>query len=466
MEKYTVITATPPTPNGPLHVGHLSGPYIAGDIAARAARARGERVLTMTGLDNHQNYVPAKARALGRPVDETLRDYCAQIRQAYALARVEYDVLLDPAEDADYRKAMDRLLTEFVRGGALVTEETTLHVCADCGRTLHQAYVAGTCPVCGAGAAGGTCEGCGGFTTAGTLVGARSTCCAAPRAEISKALPLLRLEAYRDRLIEAWARAQLPPRVVAMLRRYLDAGLPDIVAAYPTDWGIELGDLPDPGLRLDVWVEMGLGHLYATARAVDPTVSSASSVADCVRAWRQVAELWQFLGIDNAFYNAIMFPALFAAAGLPAGTLSGLVVNEFYRLEGGKFSTSRGHAIWANDFLAGEDPGVVRLFLCQDRPDRYESDFTLAAYHAFRDGIGVAAGDGTGRAGPLAADVDRAAHALRPAAFDPALAVRCLLPAAGGPGRHTDSRTDSKTDSRTDSRAAALLGALTGQDRP
>ena len=33
----TVITVPPPTPNGPLHLGHLSGPFVAADVAARAA---------------------------------------------------------------------------------------------------------------------------------------------------------------------------------------------------------------------------------------------------------------------------------------------------------------------------------------------------------------------------------------------------------------------------------------------
>ncbi len=40
----SVFTFPQPTVNGPLHVGHLSGPYLAADIAARAARARGEQV--------------------------------------------------------------------------------------------------------------------------------------------------------------------------------------------------------------------------------------------------------------------------------------------------------------------------------------------------------------------------------------------------------------------------------------
>lgn len=420
-DRLTVITTPPPTPNGPLHVGHLSGPYIAADVAVRAARRRGERVLSMTGLDGHQNYVAAKARAEGRPVEAALRDYGTQIRTAFEQARIAYDIVLDPAEDADYRKAVDRLLAELVRSGGLALEETAFHVCEACERTLHHAYVAGTCPGCGAGMAGGACEGCAGFATASSLIEARSTCCDARPKAVTATLPVLRLESYRDQLLDTWARAHLPPRIVALVRRYLDAGLPDVPAAYPADWGIELGELPGPGLRADVWVEMGIGYLYVIARSLDP---AAASLADCVRAWRQVRELWHFLGIDNAFYYTIVFPALFAAAGVPAGILGGLVVNEFYRLDGLKFSTSRDHAIWATDFLAEEDPGMVRLFLCADRPDRYESDFTLAAYRAFLESRGLASN--------RTADLARAEAALRLPGFDPALAVRCLPTAPDG----------------------------------
>ena len=65
----TVIVIPQPTVNGPLHIGHLSGPYLAADVAARAARARGERVLTLAGVDIHPNYVLTKAESLDADVD-------------------------------------------------------------------------------------------------------------------------------------------------------------------------------------------------------------------------------------------------------------------------------------------------------------------------------------------------------------------------------------------------------------
>ncbi|RFU42297.1 hypothetical protein DZF91_07280, partial [Actinomadura logoneensis] len=409
-----VITTPPPTPNGPLHVGHLSGPYVAGDIAARALRAAGADVLTMSGLDSNQNYVLAKAEALGRPVDEVRRDYSDQIRSALAKARIEYDVFLDPATDTGYREAMRRLPGELLG----IAEETVLHRCPGCGRTMHHAYVAGLCGTCGAGAAGGACEACAGYNTAGTLREARSTCCDAVPEEYTARVPVLRLEDYRDQLTRTWAGAEMHPRVVGLVRRLLADGLPTVPVAYPTDWGIELAhpDSHPRDLRLDVWVEMAFGYLYKIARALDP---DARTLADCVAAWNRVDELWHFLGIDNAFYYAVLIPAVFAAAGARPGVLRGLAVNEFYRLDGLKFSTSRDHAVWALDFLDEQDPGDVRLFLAQDRPDRYESDFTADAFK-------------TGR--PSAdADLERARRALAPSGFDPALAARLLLPLRDDP---------------------------------
>ncbi|HEX5493815.1 MAG TPA: class I tRNA ligase family protein [Mycobacteriales bacterium] len=453
----TLVTATAPTPNGPLHVGHLSGPYIAADIAARAARTRGERVLTLSGVDPNQNYVLAKSRLLGEPADRVVGHYEDLVRRAFDLARVEYDVFVDPRADQPYRWAVRDLVGELVETKAATVREVRLARCEPCGRTLHHAYVTGTCPVCGSGSGGGTCEGCGAFTTGTSLVDARCADCGTAPTEATVEIPVLRLEDYRDHLCEVWSTASLPARVRWLIGRYLADGLPDVPLAYPTDWGI-----PGPALggpdgdrwadqRVDVWVEMGLGYLYALARHLDPNVRGAEAV---VRAWSDVDRVWHFLGIDNAFYFAVLFPALYAAAGVPGGRLGGLVVNEFYRLDGLKFSTSRDHAIWAHEFFGDEDPDMVRLYLCWDRPDHYESDFTREGYLAFRDWVRALRDGGPAGSGPsglpavsAAQNVLRASESLRLAAFDPAGAVRCLLPAlAAAPDQ-----------------AAGVLALLTGQ---
>jgi len=167
---------------------------------------------------------------------------------------------------------------------------------------------------------------------------------------------------------------------------------------------------------------MGLGYLFAVARSLEP---EAFALSECLSAWSGVGEIWHTLGMDNAFYYSTLIPALLVAAGLDSPRLSGMIVNEFYRLDGQKFSTSRGHAIWAHEFLAHADVAAVRTFLAYDRPDRTETDFRLANLESF-----VRTAPGPALAPELAElELDRAEQALALPGFDPALAVRCALAA-------------------------------------
>jgi methionyl-tRNA synthetase len=432
----TVIVIPQPTVNGPLHVGHLSGPYLAADVAARAARARGERVLTLAGVDVHPNYVLTKAESLGVDVDEMIAGYRRQIMAAFDGARIGWDVFLDP-QDAGYQRAVAGMLRELVDNGTVPMREFTLHQCSDCGRTLHHSYVVGKCAVCGTGANGTSCEGCGGFTSAQLLVDPSCARCGGSPRELVATVPVLRLEDYRERLVTEWVQAEWPARVRSVLQQYRNAPLPDMPLAYPTNWGIEC-DGPLAGMRVDFPTELGLSYLYGPVRALHP---EAESLAERVAAWREIDGVWHFNGMDNTFYFTVLYPALLAAAGVPTAKALGAVVNELYLLEGQKFSTSRNHALWADEFLASEDPELVRLYLSWDRPDRYETDFTDRAYRAFgewvRPLLDSSAPAGGGLPAELAeAELERAEQALRLTGFDAALSVRSLLAALGaGAGR-------------------------------
>lgn len=423
----TVIVIPQPTVNGPLHIGHLSGPYLAADVASRAARARGDRVLTVAGLDVHPNYVLTKAELLGTDVTEMVAKYRASILSAFSLARIGYDAFLDPQDQA-YRSAIAGILSELVESGVVPMKEMTLHRCADCGRTLHHSYVVGKCAVCGTGSNGTSCEGCGGFTSAQVLVDPSCARCGGSPEPMKVTVPVLPLEEYRDRLVAQWLQAEWPTRVRTVLRQYQHAPLPDYPLAYPTNWGTECtGALA--GMRVDFPAELGFSYLYGPARALRP---NASSLAECVEAWREIDGVWHFNGMDNTFYFAVLYPAILLAAGISRPSALGATVNELYLLEGRKFSTSRNHALWADEFLATESPELVRLYLSWDRPDRFESNFTQQGFRAFCAYIQPLL-DGGGSAGlPEAlavAEVERAERALELPGFDAALAIRCLTAA-------------------------------------
>jgi len=261
-------------------------------------------------------------------------------------------------------------------------------------------------------------------------------------------VPVLPLEDYRAHLVAEWQQADLPGRAMVALAHYLRAPLPDYPVAYPTDWGIECeGQLS--GLRVDFPTELGLSYLYGPAQLLDP---GADNLSRRVAAWDEVDGVWHFNGIDNTFYFGVLYPAILAAAGVTRPLLRGATVNELYLLDGQKFSTSRNHALWADEFHAGEDRELVRLYLSWDRPDRYESNFTRESYDAFCDYIRPLLAGMVPAAGRLpgelaAAELERAERALQLSGFDSALAARCLLLALTA-GAGTDS---------------AALAALTGR---
>jgi methionyl-tRNA synthetase len=235
------------------------------------------------------------------------------------------------------------------------------------------------------------------------------------------------MEDHRAALIETWLRAELPPPVRELVDRVLRAGLPEIPLAYPTNWGVEWN-----GLRVGAYVEVALADLFGIARAIDP---AAADVTGYLTAIGRAGRLWHFLGLDNAFVYAVLWPAVWAAAGVGRSPLSGLIVNEFFTFDGAKFSTSRKHGITATELLRGHDPSIVRLFLAWDRPDRYQSDFRQHSFEAFaRSTEPLLAGVRTASLDPALAAIElaRGEAALTPIAFDPPLAARCLLTLLAG----------------------------------
>ncbi|MER8557013.1 class I tRNA ligase family protein, partial [Mesorhizobium sp. M1217] len=123
-----------------------------------------------------------------------------------------------------------------------------------------------------------------------------------------------------------------------------------------------------------VWPEMAFGFLY-NIQALGRLLG---------RDWK--AEMpgndWQivhFFGFDNSFYHALLYPALYAEVFSHWTPRIHYHVNEFYLLDGKKFSTSCRHAVWGKEVLSPETVDVVRLHLGLTRPEGERTDFTLDA---------------------------------------------------------------------------------------
>ncbi|TDC83973.1 methionine--tRNA ligase [Micromonospora sp. KC606] len=352
------ITATPPTPNGELHVGHLAGPYLAADVLRRFLSAEGHTVRLTTGLDDHQSYVPVRGLRDGLKGEEVADRYGAAIVAAWTDAATRYDPVVRPRSDPGYTAFVQEFFAALLTAGAIVPRTRPLPWCDGCERWLYEAYVAGGCPHCGAESGGNACEACGRPNECGDLRDPHCVVCGtAARLRDCERL-YLPLAPFADRLASYWAGTRMPPHLRALCEVMLAGGLPEIAVSHPSDWGVPVPAAGFEDQRVYVWFEMAPGYLLQHPAPRPAPV--------------------QFFGFDNGYFHAVLFPALFMAYDPGLALPSAFVVNEFYRLSGKKFSTSRRHAVWASEALARVGADVLRWHVFTDRPTGRQTNFEPA----------------------------------------------------------------------------------------
>ncbi|HEY3259849.1 MAG TPA: class I tRNA ligase family protein [Pseudonocardiaceae bacterium] len=382
MPDLTFITATPPTPNGELHIGHLAGPYVAADVYRRYVAATGGRAVMTTGQDDHQSYVQVRGLRDGRAAEDVADGYAERIEAAWRDVGAIFDVSLRPRRDDEYAAFVQHFFLTLHRRGALVERSRPLPYCVPCDRWLYEAYVTGGCPHCKASSGGNACEVCGRPNSCGDLIDPACVVCGEPAELREQRRLFFPLARYEQQLAAYWERVTMPPHLRVLCEQMRRDGLPEIAVSHPADWGVpvpaEVGDFADQ--RIYVWFEMAPGYLLQARQA-----AQRNELGDESALMAAAGSFVQFFGFDNGYFHAVLFPAMFMAYDATVRLPDHFVVNEFYRLEGKKFSTSRRHAIWASELLATTDPDVLRFHLLADRPDGRQTSFSLPALEATRE---------------------------------------------------------------------------------
>ncbi|MEA2694497.1 MAG: methionyl-tRNA synthetase [Acidobacteriota bacterium] len=369
------ITATPPTPNGDLHVGHLSGPYLGADIYKRYLGMRGIEALYLTGADDHQSYVPLKGHRTGESPRQVADHFADEIEATFKEARIAVDHFARPKASPHHLPQVQELFTALWEKGALVAREAPTLWCESCRKYLFEAHVSGGCPHCGAGSDGNACEQCGWPNDCVNLVDPLCKYCGGPPTTRAVRRLYFPLAPYAADLKRFYGEVKMSDHLRTLCVQMLAKGLPEIAVSHPADWGIPV---PFPGFEgqsIYVWLEMAPGFLAATQELLDRRGGGS---------WREGwqaedQKLVQFFGFDNGYFHAVLFPALFLAYDPGIRLARAFVTNEFLRLDGAKFSTSRGHAIWGKELLARVPADVARFYLAWSGPEREQTNFTLAA---------------------------------------------------------------------------------------
>ena len=89
-----------------------------------------------------------------------------------------------------------------------------------------------------------------------------------------------------------------------------------------------------------------------------------------------------FIGKDNVFFHAVMFPAMLMAHSEDYVLPENVPANEFLNLEGQKLSTSRGFAVWLPEFLEKFPADPLRYTLARNLPETRDMNFTWEGFQA------------------------------------------------------------------------------------
>ncbi|MFJ5264892.1 class I tRNA ligase family protein [Streptomyces sp. NPDC088387] len=379
-ERPVFVFSTPPTPNGDLHLGHLSGPYLGADAFVRFQRMNGTEAWHLTGSDDYQSYVVGAADREGRAPAETAAHYSAEIARTLALMDIVPDQYTVTDAEPGYRQGLQDFFTRVVGSGwATVTERDALFD-GESGRYLYEVDVKGGCPGCGSGTSGNICEECGEPNTVVDLADPRSNASDAEPRRAPLARWSLPLHLFREDVAEHHTHGRVPARLRELGDRLFARPAMDIPLSHPADWGVPPAEQDVDGQVIWVWPEMSYGFLHG--------IESLGVRLD--RGWKAAApeqdwKIVHFFGYDNSFYHSVLYPVLYKLAHPDWRPDIDYHVNEFYLLEGEKFSTSRRHAIWGKEILNEDTVDAVRYFLSRTRPEGERTNFRRADFESALD---------------------------------------------------------------------------------
>ena len=375
------VFSTPPTPNGDLHLGHLSGPYLGADVFVRFQRMNGNKAWHLTGSDDFQSYVVECARREKRSPAETARFYSREIKETLELLDVELDQYTVTAEDPAYREGLQRFFSRLLESGAVARRDTEALYDGVTGDYLYEVNVSGHCPHCHAPTGGNICEECGEPNLCSELID--------PKSRFSEAMPrhgtadlyCLPLSDFRECVFNHQRAGKTPARLRELTERVFQRKNFQIPITHPSNWGVPPVEQTDGDQVIWVWPEMAFGFLYGI-QELGAALGQEWSADNPNPDWNIV----HFFGYDNSFYHGILYPVLYKLAYPEWEPKIDYNYNEFYLLEGAKFSTSRRHAIWGKEILEPRTVDAVRYYLCLTRGETERTNFDRKAFEAEVEG--------------------------------------------------------------------------------
>lgn len=335
------VTTSIPYVNGEPHIG-FAMELVMADVLARAARARGQRVIFSTGTDEHGTKVAEKAKSLGTTPAAFSQQVSDQYRELSRLLQASPDRFIRTTDTAHMQRAQliwkaladDIYKAKYSGWYDVRQEEFVPEGQADPARMKPdhpEAYQ-----------------------------------------KLEEENYFFKLSNYSDRVLKAVESGQF--KIIPKTRRneilsLLRDGLADISISRPKDklsWGVPVPG--DSGQVMYVWFEALMNYI---------TVLGYPEHEDFKKFWPAKV---QVIGKDIIRFHAAIWPAMLMSLKLPLPEL--LFVHGFINVGGQKMSKSVGNVVAPKEVIDKYGVDAFRYYFLRHIPSYEDGDFSWETFAA------------------------------------------------------------------------------------
>ncbi len=373
MSERVLITSALLYANGALHFGHIAGAYLPADCYARFRRLLGDDVLYISGSDEYGIAITLSAELAHRSPEEHVDIYHALNQEIFRQLNFSFDHYSRTTWEG-HTKTVQDFFKVLLKNG-FVEERTENHLYSEEEkRFLADRYVVGICPKCGhENARGDECTKCGSTYEATDLKN--------PRSKLTGSCLVLkpskhwyyRFDLFKERLSEWLSKKNWKSNVMAFTKNYLDDLHPRGITRDST-WGVPIPLEGTEGKVFYVWFDAPIGYISAVKEWAEKVERNPDL-------WKKYwldpsCKLVHFIGKDNIPFHTLFFPAMLMGQSLEYKLPDEVPANEFFTLEGRRFSKSDNWTIDLDDFFNKYTSDQIRYYLAANAPETADTDFS------------------------------------------------------------------------------------------
>ena len=296
---------------------------------------------------------------------------------------IDFDAFVNPNSVEDtfsYHQAGKQLMSGIIDGQQYKIRQEKMPVEAETGQWCYGGWLSGHCPACGEESGSFFCESCGDHYEAAEILNPVSRRTGQPVGW--KTNPVFYVELKNDSVLrEYWNTIRVPEHYFSIADRYLEKKGATMRLTVPGNYGVQWS-IPDSDTNQ---ILFSYSSLLYTAHLLTGEVYSRLTGKMNPFEYGSQTKLFSALGVDNTV------PFLVGVTGCALGQnqyrpFDKLFFNHFLKLEGKKFSTSRGHVIWAGELAkTSVNTDLVRLYLSTLGLQHRESDFLIRDFIRFHN---------------------------------------------------------------------------------